>query len=122
LIGGATLTGVPALALASLSLALAGALASITVLWVLPSTLLTGAAAAGGIALMATIGNLGGYVAPYVLGLAKEATGRLDFGFYVMSAAMIVGALLVHLLPRNASIDEAEQVPVIPEHHAVGVS
>ncbi len=106
LIGGATLTHVPALALASLSFALAGALASITVLWVLPSALLTGAAAAGGIALMATIGNLGGYVAPYVLGLAREATGRLDFGLYLMSAAMIVGALLVHLLPRNVSIDE----------------
>jgi len=107
LIGGATLTSVPALALASLSFALAGALASITVLWVLPSALLTGAAAAGGIALMATIGNLGGYVSPYVLGLAKEATGRLDFGLYLMAAAMVVGALLVHLLPRNVSIDEA---------------
>jgi sugar phosphate permease len=121
LIGGATLTSVPALALASLSFALAGALASITVLWVLPSSLLTGAAAAGGIALMATIGNLGGYVAPYVLGLAREATGRLDFGLYLMSAAMIVGALLVHLLPRNASIDGTEQIPVMSERPAVGV-
>jgi nitrate/nitrite transporter NarK len=70
---------------------------------------------------MATIGNLGGYAAPYVLGLAKEATGRLDFGLYVMSAAMIVGALLVHLLPRNASIDEVEQIPVLAETPAVGV-
>jgi D-galactonate transporter len=107
LVGGAALTGVPVLALASLSLALAGALASISVLWVLPSALLTGAAAAGGIALMATIGNLGGYVAPYVMGLAKEATGRLDIGLYLMAAAMIVGALLVHLLPRDASNDQA---------------
>jgi nitrate/nitrite transporter NarK len=114
LIGGATLTNVPVLALASLSFALAGALASITVLWVLPSALLTGAAAAGGIALMATIGNLGGYVAPYVLGLAKEATGRLDFGLYLMSAAMILGALLVYLLPRNVSIDEAHVPQGVP--------
>jgi D-galactonate transporter len=121
LIGGATLTSVPALALASLSLALAGALASIAVLWVLPSALLTGAAAAGGIALMATIGNLGGYVAPYVMGLAKEATGRLDIGLYLMSAAMIVGALLVHLLPRNVLIDEAEQVPVLATRPAAGI-
>jgi D-galactonate transporter len=122
LIGGATLTGTPALALASLSLALAGALASITVLWVLPSALLTGAAAAGGIALMATIGNLGGYAAPYILGLAKEATGRLDFGLFVMSAAMILGALLVHFLPRNVSIDEAEQATLLAEHRAVGAT
>jgi D-galactonate transporter len=121
LIGGASLTKVPALALASLSFALAGALSSITVLWVLPSALLTGAAAAGGIALMATIGNVGGYVAPYVLGLAKEATGRLDIGFYLMSAAMVVGALLVYFLPRNVSIEEAEQFSVLEEGPAAGV-
>jgi MFS family permease len=118
LVGGATLTGVPVLALASLSCALGGALASIAVLWVLPNALLTGAAAAGGIALMATVGNLGGYVAPYVMGLAKEATGRLDFGLYVMSAAMLLGALLVHLLPRNATIDEAEHVSGLVERPA----
>jgi nitrate/nitrite transporter NarK len=112
LIGGASLS-VPALALASLSFALAGALASITVLWVLPSAILTGAAAAGGLALMATIGNVGGYVAPYVLGLAKEATGRLDIGLYLMSAAMIIGALLVHFLPRNVSIEEAEELAMV---------
>lgn len=122
LVGGATLTATPALALASLSLALGGALASITVLWVLPSALLTGAAAAGGLALMATIGNLGGYVAPYVVGLAKEATGRTDFGLYLMSAAMILGALLVHLLPRHVTIDEAGQVPVLTESPAVGMT
>jgi D-galactonate transporter len=114
LIGGATLTSLPALALASLCIAMAGALASISVLWALPGALLTGAAAAGGIALMATIGNLGGYVAPYVMGLAKEATGRLDVGLYLMSAAMIVGALLVHLLPGNVLIDEAAVPQGVP--------
>jgi D-galactonate transporter len=120
LIGGASLT-VPALALASLSFALAGALASIAVLWVLPSALLTGAAAAGGIALMATIGNLGGYAAPYVLGLAKEATGRLDIGLYLMATAMIIGALLVHFLPRNVSIEEAEKLAMVEGRPAAGV-
>ena len=41
------------------------------------------------------------------MGLAKQATGRTDYGLYLMAAAMILGALLVQLLPRNASIDEA---------------
>jgi nitrate/nitrite transporter NarK len=122
LVGGATLTATPALALISLSLALAGALAWITVLWVLPSALLTGRAAAGGLALMATIGNLGGYVAPYAMGLARDATGRVDFGLYLMAAAMVLGALLVHLLPRNATIDEVEQVPVLTESPAMGAT
>jgi nitrate/nitrite transporter NarK len=113
LVGGATLAAIPALVLASLSLGLGGALASIVVLWVLPSRLLTGAAAAGGLALMPTIGNLGGYVAPYVVGLAREATGRTDYGLYLMAAAMFLGAWLVHLLPRNATIDEAEHPPAM---------
>jgi len=112
LVGGAALTSVPVLAFASLSLALGGALASITVLWVLPSALLTGAAAAGGLALMATVGNIGGYVAPYILGLAKQATNRLDAGLYLMAAAMVAGALLVLLLPRHDSIEEAEAMPL----------
>jgi D-galactonate transporter len=122
LVGGASLTATPALALISLSLALGGALASITVLWVLPSALLTGAANAGGLALMATIGNLGGYVAPYIVGLAKEATGRTDFGLYLMAAAMVLGALLVQLLPRNATIDEAEHGVMMKEGSAVGAT
>jgi nitrate/nitrite transporter NarK len=71
---------------------------------------------------MATIGNLGGYVAPYVVGLAKEATGRTDYGLYLMAAAMFLGTLLVHLLPRNATIDEAEHVPVLNDSPAVGVT
>jgi nitrate/nitrite transporter NarK len=70
---------------------------------------------------MATIGNVGGYVAPYVLGLAKEATGRLDIGLYLMSAAMIIGALLVHFLPRNVSIEEAEELAMVEGRPAAGV-
>jgi len=101
LAGAAAFMNYPILALACLSVALAGALSSISVLWVIPGTILTGVAAAGGIALMATIGNLGGYVAPYILGVAKQATHRLDAGLYVMAAAMLVGAMIAHFLPRT---------------------
>jgi nitrate/nitrite transporter NarK len=92
------------------------------VLWVLPSGLLTGAAAAGGLALMATIGNLGGYVAPYMIGLVKEATGRTDMGLFAMAAAMFLGTLLVQLLPRNSTIDEAGQMPDLKDSPAVGAA
>ena len=122
LVGGATLTATPALALASLSLAFGGGMAALTVLWVLPSALLTGAANAGGLALMATIGNLGGYVAPYMVGLVKEATGRTDMGLFAMAAAMFLGTWLVQLLPRNSSIDEADHLPVLKKGAAVGAT
>ncbi len=99
--GAAAFMSNPVLALVCLSVALAGALSSIAVLWVIPGALLSGAAAAGGIALMATIGNLGGYAAPYILGLAKEMTHSVDAGLYVFAAAMLVGAVIALLLPAS---------------------
>ncbi|VVE25371.1 MFS transporter [Pandoraea terrigena] len=99
-LGSGTFMNSPVVALGCLSIALAGALSSITVLWVVPGALLRGAAAAGGIALMATIGNLGGYAAPYVLGVARQATSRVDSGLYVLAGAMLIGALLATLLPK----------------------
>ena len=79
------------------------ALAGLAVMWALPGAILTGAAAAAGIALMATVGNLGGYIAPITLGLVKQATGQLEYGLYTMAAAMLVGAVLMLLLPKLRS-------------------
>ena len=52
---------------------------------------------------MATVGNLGGYIAPITLGLVKQATGHLEYGLYTMAAAMLVGAVLMLLLPKLRS-------------------
>ena len=52
---------------------------------------------------MATVGNLGGYIAPITLGLVKQATGHLEYGLYTMAAAMLVGAVLMLLLPKFRS-------------------
>ena len=79
---GLVLSGVfaqqPVISRLGLSLAMTGALAGLAVMWALPGTILTGAAAAAGIALMATVGNLGGYIAPITLGLVKQDTGHLE--------------------------------------------
>ena len=60
---------------------------------------------------MATVGNVGGYVAR-ILGLAKEATNRLDAGLYLMAAAMVAGALLAAYYFRRNSIEEADVTPL----------
>ena len=52
-----------------------GAFAAIAI-WTLPTGFLTGSAAAGGIALINSIGNLGGFVGPYAIGWIKDATGE----------------------------------------------
>jgi len=83
----------PVLSLAGLSLAMSGGLAGFCVLWALPGVLLTGTAAAAGIALIATIGNLGGYASPFMMGWIKQSSGHLEYGLYVLAAMTVLGAL-----------------------------
>jgi ACS family tartrate transporter-like MFS transporter len=70
---------------------------------VLPSTFLTGSAAAGGIALINSISNLSGLVGPYVIGLLREASGSFHSGMLLLALVTLGGALLaVHL--RHAPV------------------
>lgn len=64
----------------------------------LPSRYLTGAAAAGGIAFINSIGSLGGYVGPWLVGLLKDKTQSFTPGMLAMSAMLVVAALLTWLL------------------------
>jgi D-galactonate transporter len=89
----------PIVSLLGLSLAMTGALAGLAVMWSLPGAILSGAAAAAGFALMATIGNVGGYLAPFMLGWVRQITGQLEYGLYAMAAWMALGAVLMALLP-----------------------
>ncbi|MNI36343.1 putative tartrate transporter [compost metagenome] len=82
----------PVLSLAGLSLAMSGGLAGFCVLWALPGVLLTGTAAAAGIALIATIGNLGGYASPFMMGWVKQGSGHLEYGLYVLAVMTLIGA------------------------------
>jgi MFS transporter, ACS family, tartrate transporter len=66
----------------------------------LPSAFLTGAAAAGGLAMVNAVGNLGGFAAPYVTGWLKEFTGTFTTASFVMGAFMALGGVLTVLLPR----------------------
>jgi nitrate/nitrite transporter NarK len=61
----------------------------------LPTALLSGRAAAGGIALINCVGNLGGYFGPAMLGWIKDQTGYVDAGLYVLSVGLLTMALLV---------------------------
>ncbi|WP_175649681.1 MFS transporter [Pseudomonas sp. Marseille-P9899] len=82
----------PVMSLAGLSLAMSGGLAGFCVLWALPGVLLTGTAAAAGIALIATVGNLGGYASPFMMGWIKQSSGHLEYGLYVLAVMTVLGA------------------------------
>ncbi|RZT05455.1 D-galactonate transporter [Duganella sp. CF402] len=83
------------IALAALSVATAGILSTFPIFWSLPTAMLGGAAAAAGIAMINSIGNLAGFVAPYLVGAIRDATGSTASGIYLIAASLAAGALLV---------------------------
>jgi MFS transporter, ACS family, tartrate transporter len=62
--------------------------------WPLPSTFLTGTAAAAGMALINSVGNIGGFMGPFVVGWIKDSTGRFDNGLYALAGFMVLAAVV----------------------------
>ena len=86
---------------AGLSLAAAGVLTCAPLFWSLPTAFLTGTGAAAGIALINSVGNLAGFVSPYLIGTLKDMTHSTQSGMYVLAAALVVGAILVLRTPAR---------------------
>ena len=97
----ATAKNNPVLAMAGLTLAFAGLKSTIAPFWALTTTFLSGTAAAGGIALINSVGNLGGFFGPTFVGVIKDKTGS-DFGGLVLLGACLLGmGILVFVVPRS---------------------
>ncbi|TKC81262.1 MFS transporter [Trinickia terrae] len=84
-----------------LSLAAAGVLTCAPLFWSLPTAFLSGAAAAAGIAIINSIGNLAGFASPYMIGYLKDLTQSTQAGMYVLSAMLVIGAIAVWLTPAR---------------------
>ena len=97
-------------ALVLICLSAIGIHASMGVWWTIPTTFLTGPAAAGSIALINSCGNLGGWVGPYMMGWIKTNTGAFDLGYYIMGGAMFVAALLVLTIKYGFGFKKSEEV------------
>ena len=95
-----TLVHTPIPGLIGLSLAAIGIFSAIPVFWSLPTAFLSGTAAAGGIALINSLGNLGGFIGPYLIGRLRDATG--DFtGSLLTVAGILVGSAALALSLRR---------------------
>jgi sugar phosphate permease len=84
----------PALSLAGLCIAAGGIWSTLGPFWSLPSLFLTGTAAAGGIALINSIGNVGGFVGPLIIGRIVDLTGDYHAGLWILAGTLTAGAVL----------------------------
>jgi MFS family permease len=89
------------IAIAALSLAAAGAITCAPLFWSLPTAFLAGAGAAAGIAVINSVGNLAGFVAPYLIGYAKDTTGSAATGMYIIAGGLVVGAIVTLMTPAR---------------------
>ena len=71
-------------------------------LWAMPSAFLSGAGAAAGIAMINSVGNLGGFLGPFAIGWLKSYTGGYAAGLYVVAATLALSAIVTLLLSRKA--------------------
>jgi MFS transporter, ACS family, tartrate transporter len=106
LLGAAGLTGAallhtPVAVLISLTIAACGIYAALAVFWTLPTSFLGGTAAAGGIALINSISNTGGFFGPYLMGWLKSHTGGYSAGLGVLAGALVIAAILVVVIGRT---------------------
>ena len=91
----------PALAVVALTFATVGILGALCQFWSIPPAFLGGAAAAAGIALINSVGNLAGFVSPYLVGWIKDATQSTDLGLYCVALSLIAAAAIVLTVPKK---------------------
>ncbi|WP_406724582.1 MFS transporter [Streptomyces sp. GD-15H] len=91
----AVATDSPVVGLVGLCIGASGILSSNVLFWGIPSMFLTGAAAAAGIAMVNSVGNLGGFVGPYLTGWARDAFGSHTAGMYLLGTMVTVYGLAI---------------------------
>ncbi|WP_116135159.1 MFS transporter [Trinickia diaoshuihuensis] len=105
-------TDAPVLKLIALCFTVSGILAFQATYWAIPSGFLTGRAAAGGLALIVSVGNLGGFVGPSMIGALKQMSGGFTWPLMAIAAILLAGALVtVWLGDPGADVGEPTVAP-----------
>lgn len=102
--------GSPLLQLAALSVVAFCLFSTTAVFWTLPGRFLTGASAAAGIALINSVGNLGGYIGPFGIGLLKEYTGNMASGLYFLTGFMVFGLILTYMVYAKLENQKSQKI------------
>ena len=100
----AAVAGHPVWTMICLSVAIAGVMAARPPFWTLPTEFLSGRKAAAGIAAINSIGNLGGFFGPTLIGYARELTGSFTLGLMVSAVTLLASTLFTLSLRRRAPV------------------
>jgi ACS family tartrate transporter-like MFS transporter len=100
-----TMLNDPTMKMVALSVAGFGIFGCLPVFWTFPAAFLSGAAAAGGIALINSIGNLAGFAGPYVMGRVRDTTGSYTGGLLSLSSVGFMAMIIVLALPDDHSLE-----------------
>jgi ACS family tartrate transporter-like MFS transporter len=99
----------PAARYCALILVQMGIMCMLAPFWSLATGFLAGTAAAGGIAFINSVGNLGGFAGPNVLGQTRAPDGSFDVGLTIMAIVMFVGGVLALCVRRDSTQERAQQ-------------
>ncbi|CAB3394311.1 MFS transporter [Kyrpidia spormannii] len=78
--------------------------------WTYPTSFLSGAAAAGAVGLINSVGNLGGWVGPYLVGFVKDRTGSFTGAYLYLAFSLLVAGLLILTLRKKLPVDHPASV------------
>jgi ACS family tartrate transporter-like MFS transporter len=95
----------PLLALASLTVGLIGLNCFYATFWALPQSILSKTAAAGGLALIGAIGNLGGFAGPYIVGWLHELLKNFDYALITLGLFLLASAITILTLRPPPELD-----------------
>lgn len=99
--------GNPSIAILGLSIATMGALTGLPMFWPMPTALLSASAAVAGLAIINSVGQMAGFLSPYLVGFIKDQTGSTDAALYSLAALIVLGSLVALRATRAGSLSTA---------------
>ncbi|MBN9561017.1 MAG: MFS transporter [Alphaproteobacteria bacterium] len=108
-VGAAAVIEEPVMKMAAFTASAAGLYAALPVFWTLAPAFLSGASAAVGIAYINSWAALGAFVAPYVMGVLKDATGTFTYGLLALGVGVLVSILVVLFIGHDRKLEETPE-------------
>ncbi|WP_444757915.1 MFS transporter [Pseudomonas sp. A014] len=97
----------PTVAILGLSIATMGALTGLPMFWPMPTALLSASAAVAGLAIINSVGQMAGFLSPYLVGFIKDQTGSTDAALYSLAGVIVLGSLVALRVSRAGALNAA---------------